>query len=329
MRILAAALLLPFAGIAAQKLQPPSPLGAARAFRYAVQSRTVTAGETTTPIANPEGGSKTVETVHLVVQLKSLEPKLLPDGLRAPRFLATFEESQRDADSDALDLSAAETRDPFKVMAGRSVQFALSPGGQLEDVLGIEELFRDKAAAQPLLAWLPRLVAQTHLPGKTIGVGEKWKNEHDVAGMPLDDLTWRSESIYLRNEPCKLYAAPGGADGSPSAGQGDAASSDSDCAIVLTHVTTARRGSASSDATPDDYRRNGLRTFGKWTGSGEILDSISLSRGVLISSTETSTQDLDFTIKSAATGSAIRRQGHSETRSEITLLDTAAATPAP
>jgi hypothetical protein len=317
-------LLVLVASSAAQKrpLAPRAMPG--ETLRYELQSHSVTTGETTTPIANPEGGSKFTESVRLIVTVKSLEAKILADGSRFDRFVATFDQATRDSDSDALDLSGSTTEDAFQIIAGHSVQYALGPGGQLRDVEGLEELFRDKAAAQPALEWLPQLSASARLPEKPVSIGEKWKTEHAVSGMAFADIVWRSESTYLRNEPCRLYTAVGSPSAAPapqagSGGQGTARL-PGDCAVLLTGFEVSRRGSANSDATPEDYVHNSLRTSGKWSGSGESLDSISVDAGVLVSSSQTSSQEVDFVIKSATTGSSIHRQAHTETHTEITLL---------
>jgi hypothetical protein len=294
--------------------------------RYEIQSHTVTTGETTTPIANPEGASKFTDSVRLVVTVKSLEPKVMPDGLQLNRFVATFDQSARDADSDTLDLSDSGAGDAFAAVVGHSVQYVLDLEGRVRDVEGLEELFRDKALGQPVLKWLSQLSASTRLPARPVSIGEKWKTDRPSAGMPFNDISWHSESTYLRNEPCRLYARPGAqpsADRTPELGNGGRekdSASHNDCAVLLTRFEISRRGSPNSDATPDEYLHNSLRTSGKWTGSGESLDSISLDDGVLVSSSQSSSQDLDLVIKSAATSANIRRQAHSETHTEIVLL---------
>ena len=84
----------------------------------------------------------------------------------------------------------------------------------------------------------------------------------------------------------------------------------------------ARSGSHNprADDTPDDYRHNGLRTSGTWTGSGETLDLVSLASGVLVRSTQTTTQFMDFQVSSAATTSRMSYQGHVASQTDITLL---------
>ena len=98
------------------------------------------------------------------------------------------------------------------------------------------------------------------------------------------------------------------------------------CAVILTKFEIERHASARADATPDDYRKSGLRTSGKWSGSGESMESISLATGMLVSSTQTSEQDVDYDIVSTNTGSAIHRTGHVTTKTEITLLPAMART---
>jgi hypothetical protein len=90
--------------------------------------------------------------------------------------------------------------------------------------------------------------------------------------------------------------------------------------VILTRSEILQRGSRGADATPEDYLRNGLRTSGTWTGSGEGLDSISLASGLLVSSTQTSKQDMDYEITSARTGSAIHHVGQVQSQSQITLV---------
>jgi hypothetical protein len=150
------------------------------------------------------------------------------------------------------------------------------------------------------------------MPSNGVRIGEKWKSEHPLEGQPLSDLLWRAESTYLRNEPCNSPAAPDR--------QSNRTVSASGCAVILTRFEISRQGSPHSDATPEDYRRNGLRTSGTWLGSGEALETVSLATGLLVSSTQTSKEDADYEIASVATGSRIHEQGHVQSQSEIALV---------
>jgi len=162
------------------------------------------------------------------------------------------------------------------------------------------------------------------LPREGIAIGQKWNNERPVENAPLAGLISRTESTYLRDEPCQSPDKP-----APTAQP--ALKDASLCAIVITRFEILRHGSTNPDATPDDYRHNGLRTSGTWTGNGESLDAISLQNGMITRSTQTSTQNMDFEIVSALSGSKMHYVGQVESQSEITLLspNTPDAEPAP
>jgi hypothetical protein len=284
-------------------------------LRYRIESRTTTTGKTTTPIVNPEGGSQSTQAIHMVVRLDTLS--VAPT--REVRFRATFEKSSAESESDALDLSASSFADQYNRFEGRSVELSIAPGGQFTVLEGGGTTSADRPAASsepgddPVLALLQGLSLGGVLPARGVGVGEKWTSDQPIAGALLSGLIRHTESSYLRNEPCG--SSPGSKTSvSQSAGRPD------NCAVILTQFEILRRGSTHSDATPDDYRRNGLRTSGTWTGSGESLDSISLSTDLLISSTLTSTQEMDYQITSASSGSSIHHVGKVESQSEISLV---------
>ena len=59
---------------------------------------------------------------------------------------------------------------------------------------------------------------------------------------------------------------------------------------------------------------------GAWTGTGESLDSISLATGLLVSSTQSSTQQMDYQVTSTSTGSEIRHTGKTQSQTQVTLV---------
>ncbi len=288
-------------------------------LRYRIESRTTTTGATTTPIVNPEGGSKSTQTIHMVVRLETRG--VSTDG--KVRFHATYEKSSAESETDALDLAATSFTDQYNRLEGRSVEFTLQPYGQFTDFQDVSaaassqptagQRNADQSAAESALALLQGLSPGSSFPQKGVAIGQKWTNEQPIAGALLSGLMRRSDSSYLRDETCGSSAASQ-ASGSPASARPD------DCAVILTHFTILRRGSTHADDTPDDYRRNGLRTSGTWTGSGESLDSISLATGLLVNSTQTSTQEMDYQIISASSGSSIHRVGKVQSQSEITLI---------
>ena len=278
---------------------------AGQTLRYRIESRTMTTGQTTTPIANPEGGTQASLLIHVLVRLDVLDA---PQA-GATRIRATYEKSSAESDSDAYDPGQPSLADRYAQLEGHSIEFALEPGGRLGDVKGLDDILPDASAAQSAMSWL-RGLSTGGFPRDGVQVGQKWRGERAFQGAPLAGLSWRVESTYLRDEPCNAPGAP--------------AASDS-CAVILSHFEISRAGSPHADATPEDYRRNGLRVSGAWTGSGEGLDSISLSSGLLIRSTQTTDQQMDYQIASTSTGSSIRRKGQVHAQSEITLVPATAA----
>jgi hypothetical protein len=283
-------------------------------LRYRIESRTKTTAKITTPIANPEGGSQSSQLISMLVRLDVLDvgrPTAASAG--AVRLRATYERSSAQSEADAFDPAASSLADQYARIEGHSIEFTIEPDGQLANFYGLEDVFPGRSAAPPALSWLNGFFSASGFPPNGIAIGQKWKTERPVPGAPLSGLTWRADSSYLRNEPCD---SSGGASASGS----QAGAAPGECAVILTRSEILQRGSRGADATPEDYLRNGLRTSGTWTGSGEGLDSISLASGLLVSSTQTSKQDMDYEITSARTGSAIHHVGQVQSQSQITLV---------
>lgn len=308
-------------------------------MHYRILTRAATKGTTTTPIANPEAGTSQSLATRLVVRLEVLAaPPADSAATGEARLRATFEEADATAESDAVDPAAPLPGEQFKRMEGRSIEFTIHPGGVLEDVQGLEKIFTSASDAEPMLAWARGLTSSAGFPKRGIEIGQKWTSERELQGLPMAGLQWKTVATYLRDEPCasagagsKEAAASGPASGNAAAPQGTAPAGGNTgaqtemCAVILTQFEIGRHSSIRSEATPDEYRKNGMRTSGKWSGSGESLDSISLATGLLVSSTQTSSQDVDYQITSTKTGSSIHRTGQTTTKTEITLLPAAPA----
>lgn len=311
---------------ASQKVRIEPKFFAGESLRYRVALRTSGKSSVVTPIVNPEGGSEFKQSATMIIRLDvvSMPPvaskasttsnapsaAVVPAGMR---LRITFEQSDANDDSDAVNPGAPSMQDSFRKLAGHSIEFTVGADGQPTDFAGLEEINSTPQNASGLFTWLGTIIATDSLPKRGIAIGEKWSNERTLTGMPLTGLVWRAESSYLRDEAC----GP-----SPDLAQaaGAVATKREPCAVILTRFGIAHEGSPHADSTPDDYIKSGLRTMGKWNGSGESLESISIASGVLVSSTQSSQQDTDYTITSAATGSKIHQQGHMTTETEITLL---------
>jgi len=279
-------------------------------LRYNIESRAATTGTTTTPIVNPEGGTRSSVTIHLLVRLDVLSPPT--SG--AARLRATFEKSSAESQSDAFDPAQPPISDQYAGLQGQYLEFTIAPGGHFTDIKGLDDAPAIRAARQSSLSWLAGVSFAAGFPADGIEIGQKWKSERPVEGAPLAGLAWHVEYTYLRDEPC---SPPPGVGAAPR----PSASPDS-CAVILSRFEISRAGSPHSDATPEDYLRNGLRVSGSWTGSGENLSYVSLASGLLVRSTETSDQQMDYKITSAASGSNVHRQAQVHAQSEI-MFDSA------
>jgi hypothetical protein len=284
-------------------------------LRYRIESQTKTTATITTPIANPEGGSQSGQVIDMLVRLDVLDvgrPGATSAG--AIRFRATYEKSSLESEGDAFDPAAFALADQYGRVQGHSIEFTMDPGEELVNFRGLEDVFPDRSAPPAVLSWFSAISSRRGFPSSGITVGQKWRSERPVLQAPLSDLFWHAESTYLRNEPCDAAAT---ASANPLTSS--ATLSTGECAVILTRFEISRHGSAGTSATPDDYLRNGLRTSGTWSGSGQSLDSISLTNGLLASSTQSSTQTMDYAIISASTGSSIHRAGKVESQTQIAL----------
>ncbi len=326
--IAALLLLLPFVGNAASQrihLTPNFTMG--ESFRYHIESRTTTTGTTTTPIANPEGASQLKQVADLEVRLDVVGLQPAANGTPgAARLRATYEKASASTETDAYDPAAASLDAQYNNLLGRFVEFTIESDGKISHITGLDEAVTNPSAAAAVRNWINGFSPSANLPPDGIAIGQKWAAEHPLENTPLANLLWRTSSSYLRDEPCQVSGqapAPGPAQNPTETGAPYAASPGPLCAVILTTFDISRHGSANADATPEDYRHNGLRTSGTWTGNGQSLDTISLQTGMLLRSTQTSTQKMDFEIVSALSGSKMHYAGQVETQSETTLIPNA------
>lgn len=286
---------------------------------YQIEMHTVSTGTTTTPIINPEGGTKFSENVDLLVRLdvlpiagtRSSGAKSTLESSDGPvRMRVTYVRAHADSESDAPAFDSPSVGRDYDRLEGHSFEFTLEPSGAVADFQDVDHILPDSSSAAQSLKWLKTLASGNEFPQRGIAVGQKWSHETPLSSAPIAGLIWRAYSTYLRNEACGERLAADGAS-NRTGGRTD------QCAVILTQFQILRHGSKHSDETPPDYLRHGLRTSGTVSGSGESLDSISLSTGLLASSTQSSTQHVDFDIVSAANGETIHRVGQVQTQTII------------
>ena len=307
---------LPFAALLArateQHIHLRPKFASGQIIRYEIDTRMTTSGTLTSPIENPQGATMLKLSANMTVRVDILDAQ---SNANAPtgriRLRATYEKSAASSETDAYDPQAAAISEQFNHLQGRSVEFAIEPDGKLSGISGLEDILANPSTTQSVRAWMTGLSSGSAFPPGGISVGQKWSSEQPLTSTPLAGLFWRTESTYMRDETCRSSSAP------PDAV--DSAASADTCAVIVTRFEILRRGS-KDDSTPEDYRHNGLRTSGTWTGSGESLDSISLSTGIVTSSTQTSTQDIDIAITSASSGSRLTYKGKVESQTDVKLL---------
>ncbi len=304
---------------------------AGETLRYQINTRLSTTGATATPIDNPEGASLLKQSADMIIRIDILDVQPAATGTAMGRvhLRATYEKSDATSESDAYDAAAAAVADQYTRLRGRSVEFTIEPDGKLSNIAGLDDILSNPSTAQSVRSWMTGLSSGAAFPSNGITIGQKWSKEQPLTGTPLDGLVWHTEATYLRNEFCSAFAPPPPESAATSRNQGGTTApltADESCAVILTRFEILHHGS-KDDSTPEDYRRNSLRTSGTWTGSGQSLDSISLTTGFLISSTQTSTQDINFEVTSVRSGSRITYKGHVESQTEIRLLPQGSAPP--
>jgi len=287
-------------------------------LRYSIETNTTVDQHMTAPVVDSQDATQFKQSTSFVVRLDvlSLAAPTASGGSPADvRFRATFERSGSNSESNASSPAQSSFDIDIGKLQGRSFEFTLGAAGEPQAMKGLDELTSDAAAAQSAVGWIPVLANVGTFPQGGIEIGQKWNSEHPLSGFPLTDMVWRSESSYLRNDPCGSGLT-----------SGEPAPVPDTCAVILTRFEILRHGSEHADASPEEYRRNGLRTSGKWTVSGESLNSISLTDGFLVSSTQTAEQNMDYEIVSAGSGSRIHQVGKTKTQTEINLIREAAQT---
>lgn len=275
---------------------------------YQIETQTTAVGKTVTPIMNAEGATEATLKISMRERLQVLDVNAQSDSVR---FRLTWDDSRASSASDAVDPTATDPAEPFNKLQGQSMEFTLSSNGALSGFKGLEDILPGGVPPPEALAWISSLTAARDFPRGGVAVGERWRADRPIDGAPLAGLFWQTQSTYDHNEPCAMPAGkvPTGAK-----------LPEQQCAIVLSQMSIARHGSEHGEQTPPDYLHNGLRTAGAWTGTGEEMGSIAIETGLLMSATETSSQNMDYSITSAASGSSVHYTSKVQSQTGITLV---------
>ncbi|HVC00491.1 MAG TPA: hypothetical protein VNJ12_14325 [Candidatus Dormibacteraeota bacterium] len=230
-----------------------------------------------------------------------------PGQGRLTRLRVTYETCDARVHSDAYDPGAETLQKEYGDLRGRWFEFTIDEQGRVRDVVGLDKLEPDENARNAIRQWLSTITVPMGLWKPGLKPGKKWSSEIPLAGIPLAGLAWRTVSSYRDNEPCP-----------PPIGAKPKFPRQS-CAVITTRLETVRKG-PRGDPTPLAYLRQGLKTSGRWTGSGQSLSYISLSNGLVFSSTATENDMVDLTVASTLSGSRLRYAARTESRSQIALI---------
>jgi len=281
-------------------------------LRYQMEFRTVSEARVAGTVENPQAPAHVENTVGAQVRLDVLNPSPSAQPCEGcVRIRVSYDQVTVATKADVQSPELAENEAQLKSLEGRSFEFTMSSDGKVREVSGPGEL----AASEKKIIeeWLVQLAGGSGIPTAGVLPGEQWTAERPIAA-PLRGVVWRSESTYLRDEPCR------------SAPVGGVAPPVETCAVILSRFEISRR-ETGGDATPEEYRLRGLRTAGRLVGSGESLAYISLTSGWVMSVTQQGDEETDLTVTSVDDNSQVRYAGRIRRQSSMTLLPPASKSP--
>lgn len=287
-------------------------------LRYQIEIRANTEARQSGLVEDPQAPSQIELNWSAIVRVEVLSAALL-ETPPATRLRATYEKSQATTRSDTFDPEADTIERELGKLKGRSIEYSLDAEGNVLDVQGLQEILADDRAASAARDWLGRLAIGASLPREGIAPGQKWSAEQPAVGTPIAGTVWRSEATYLRNEPCQATAAGG------TVAPNDLLPYET-CAVILARYEMLQPR-APRDPTPEEYRKQGLRTAGKWSGTGESLTYVALRTSWVVSVTQSSTEEMDITVSTAEGDSRVRYTGRVRSQSQISLLPEAPVVP--
>jgi hypothetical protein len=284
-------------------------------IRYSMEFETTTSTSRSGLAADPEGPSKLVITWDATILLQVLPAET--DARGNVRLRTTYEASTAHVTSDTFDPAAAATEEQYKKLQGKVVEFTLDANRKVILVAGLEDIVEGEKAAQAAREWIAQLDAGSGAPPGGVAVGQTWSFDQPASSLPVAGLVWRTEAQYVRNESChpptlETLPASSSADAAPDSQPAET------CAVILTRLNLVRPKSGGNP-TPDDYRKNGVQTAGKWEGAAQSLSYISLRTGLAVSVTQTGSEEMDVTLTTGKNMS-MHYAGTVLSRSQVALV---------
>ncbi len=279
-------------------------------IRYQMQTTTITDTRHGGAIRDPQGPTQLTLVWNAITKLEVLSvgknAQGQPNG--TVHLRSTYEKSEATATSGSYDPEADGMEAKYRALEGKSFEFTVNAAGQVLDIAGFEGSGGPGSPMDAIRLSLNQFSWDVNCPKCGFAIGQSWGTVQPLAAAPLSGLVWRSSSRYERNEPCQLAASAG----SPAAAEGET------CAVILTKltITGAKPG---RDATPESYRAMGLRTEGTWSGDGDSLSYVSLTSGRLVTVTQSSSEQMDFTVTNES-AERITYKGTVQSHSHLALL---------
>jgi hypothetical protein len=276
-----------------------------------MEFRTTSENRRTGLIEDPQAASQLEISWAAVVRVEVLgvQPDSSGRAGRRTRLRTTYEKSVATVRSDTFDPEGAAIEQQYRKLEGRAIQFTLDAQGKVSEVEGLQDVLADEKAASAVREWLGKLAMGASAPNEGVAPGQKWSTKQPATSAPIAGTLWRTESTYLRDERCRSGVGAAAADSL----SGEA------CAVILTRFEMTQPR-PRRDPTPEDYRKRGLRTAGRWSELGESLSYVSLRTGWVVSITQSGTQEMDVTVSTADGESSVRYAGRVRSQSQITLL---------
>ncbi len=294
----------------AERLSLTPRYAAGQVIRYQFQNTMTSEERRGGAVSDPQGGGKLTLKWTAIVRMEVLsvgkDAKGQPDG--SVRIRSAYEKSAASTVSDTYDPATDAMQAQYAALEGKTFEFTVDAAGQVTDVKGFGG-GGVQGRADAMRAWLGQFSAGSGAPRGGVTVGESWTADLPFENPPLAGLVWKIHSTYLRNEPCHLPNAEG--DQSPA--------SEEICAVILTKLDlTGPR--AGSDATPESYKKQGLKTEGTLNATGDSLSYISLKDGQLVSLTQNSNEQMDFAVSSLSGEDRKLFQGVVQSRTQLALI---------
>lgn len=285
-----------------------------QSFRYRVVFETTSVASRSGLASDPQGPARRVITWEAGIRLDVLAaPSGAPGAIR---LRTTYERSAAEVKSDTFEPEAAAIEQQYQKLEGKVLEFTLDAAGKVISTAGLEAVASDEKSLEAARASMAQLAAGPGAPAGGVTVGQKWASEEAASSLPIAGLVWRTSSEYVRDGPCpspisREGAASSGGDGNPGASES--------CAVIASHLDLIR-SKRVRDPTPEDYRKNGVRTEGTWDGSGENVSFVSLRTGQVVSLTQTDSEKMDVTFTTSA-NSTLHYAGTTESRLQVEAVE--------